>query len=57
MIIIGAGFSGQNIVKQILSNSNNNLNVIGFLDDDLSKKGRSLHGVNVLGPGIFIAKN
>ena len=56
MIIIGAGFSGQNIVKQILSNSNNNLNVIGFLDDDLSKKGRSLHGVNVLGPVSLLQK-
>ena len=56
VIIIGAGFGGQNIVKQILSNSNNNFNVIGFLDDDLSKKGRSLHGVNVLGQISLLQK-
>ena len=36
VIIIGAGYSGQNIAKQILFDIKNNLNVIGFLDDDIS---------------------
>ena len=54
VIIIGAGYSGQNIAKQILFSSSNDLNVVGFLDDDISKKGRSLHGVKVLGSISFL---
>ena len=49
VLIIGAGYSGQNIAKQILFGLKNDLNVIGFLDDDISKVGRSLHGVSVIG--------
>ena len=50
VVIIGAGHSGNNIARQILFNSKNNLNIIGFLDDDKTKNGRSLNGINVLGP-------
>lgn len=50
VLIIGAGYCGQNIVRQILSDIKSNINVVGFLDDDKSKIGRKLHGVSVLGP-------
>ena len=50
IIIIGAGYSGQDIARQIMNNSNYNFNLIGFLDDDISKIGKILHGVKVIGP-------
>ena len=57
IIIIGAGYSGQNIARQILNNSNYNFNIIGFLDDDISKIGNRLHGVKVLGPISLLVSN
>ena len=54
VIIIGAGYSGQNIASQILSGKRNDLNLVGFLDDNKVKAGRSLHGVSVLGPVSFL---
>ena len=57
VIIIGGGYSGQNIAKQILSGINHNFNVVGILDDDKAKIGRSLHGVSVLGPVSLLKEN
>jgi FlaA1/EpsC-like NDP-sugar epimerase len=57
VIIIGAGYSGQNIAKQLLSGIKNNLNVIGFLDDDKAKIGRYLHGIKVLGSISLLKQN
>ena len=50
VIIVGAGYSGQNIANQILSDKRSELNVIGFVDDNKKKIGKILHGFNVLGP-------
>ena len=57
ILIVGAGFSGQNIAKQILSGIKNDLNVIGFLDDDNFKIGKILHGVSVLGPISMLSES
>ena len=46
-MIVGAGFSGQAILRQSLQN-NIPIRVIGFLDDDIGKIGRKIHGVSIL---------
>ncbi len=47
VLIVGAGVSGQAILRQSLQN-NIPINVIGFLDDDASKIGRKIHGVPII---------
>ena len=59
LIIIGAGYTGERIYREIHNNPNLRYSVVGFLDDDLTKGGRTIHGVKVLGtvddlPGIAI---
>lgn len=49
LIIIGAGDAGEKIYREIQDNPRLNYHVVGFLDDDKSKWGRSLHGVKVHG--------
>lgn len=50
LLIIGAGDSGEKILREIRDNPRLNYEVIGFLDDDPRKKGMRIHGVPVLGP-------
>lgn len=49
LLIIGAGYSGERIYREIHDNPNLRYKVKGFLDDDIKKKGRTIHGVKVLG--------
>lgn len=49
ILIIGAGDAGELVLREIKRNSNLNYNPIGFIDDNLSKLGRTIHGVPVLG--------
>ncbi len=49
MLIIGAGDCGEKICRQFYENPSVRSRVMGFLDDDLSKTGRNIHGVPVLG--------
>ncbi|MCB2227341.1 MAG: polysaccharide biosynthesis protein [Desulfarculaceae bacterium] len=48
-LLVGAGSSGEALIREIENNPNLNINSVGFLDDDPRKKGMSLHGVPVLG--------
>jgi len=49
VLIIGAGDCGEMICREFHENASIQSHVIGFLDDDISKKGRKIHGIPVLG--------
>ncbi|HAS89058.1 MAG TPA: polysaccharide biosynthesis protein [Desulfovibrio sp.] len=50
VLIIGAGRAGEKVVREIRSSGQLQYLPIGFLDNDKSKRGRTIHGVPVLGP-------
>ena len=50
LLIIGAGDSGEKMLREIRDNSRLNYEMVGFLDDDPKKRGMRIHGVPVLGP-------
>lgn len=56
VLIIGAGDAGEKILREVIENPALAYNVAGFLDDDEQKKGRSLHGVPVLGSTLELGK-
>jgi len=47
VVIIGAGKAGELLFRDLLNQKE--YQVVGFLDDDLVKQGRDIHGVPVLG--------
>jgi len=49
LIIIGAGYSGEKICREIRNNKNLNYDIVGFLDDDHHKIGRAIHGIKIIG--------
>ncbi|MEF3245169.1 MAG: polysaccharide biosynthesis protein [Caldisericaceae bacterium] len=49
VLIIGAGDAGEKLLREILSHPQLNYNVVGFLDDDPSRKRLRIHGFQVLG--------
>jgi FlaA1/EpsC-like NDP-sugar epimerase len=49
LLIIGAGSGGEKIYREICDNARLLYTVVGFLDDDLAKVGKKIHGVPVLG--------
>jgi FlaA1/EpsC-like NDP-sugar epimerase len=48
-LVVGAGAAGEKMHLEILENRRFNHRVVGFLDDDRSKWGRSLHRTKVFG--------
>jgi len=54
VLIIGAGAAGEKILREIFDNNQLHYKVIGFIDDDPQKQGRSIHGVPVLGTLVKI---
>lgn len=48
-LIVGAGDTGEALLREILRMQVDRYRVIGFLDDDTSKHGSYIHGVPVLG--------
>ena len=49
VIILGAGFTGEKVVREILDSPAMEMKPVAFLDDDRSKQGKSIHGVPVKG--------
>ena len=48
-VIIGAGNTGERIVRELLRSSGSEYEPVFFLDDDLHKQGTLIHGIPVLG--------
>ena len=48
-IIVGAGVAGERLLRQLQHDPRHPLNVVGIVDDNPSKVGRTLHGVPVIG--------
>lgn len=48
-ILVGAGQVGLIVAKEICERPDLGIRAIGFLDDEIAKIGRSLHGIRVLG--------
>jgi len=49
LLIIGAGNCGEKIFREIKNNASLRYHVVGFMDDNPSKRGLTIHGIPVLG--------
>ncbi|GAU77745.1 nucleoside-diphosphate sugar epimerase/dehydratase [Fusibacter sp. 3D3] len=49
VLIYGAGQAGVMVLKELNARANNEYAVVGFMDDDVSKKGQRMHGLFVYG--------
>lgn len=49
VLIYGAGYRGSTVLREIRHNGEYPVNPVGYLDDDPAKKGKSVHGCQVLG--------
>lgn len=48
-LVIGAGYAGQQLIRDIQNDIHSEVNVVGFIDDDLNKRGKIIHGVKIFG--------
>jgi UDP-GlcNAc:undecaprenyl-phosphate GlcNAc-1-phosphate transferase len=46
---VGAGDTGAHLLQQLKHESSGRRRVVGFLDDDVTKQGDSIHGIRILG--------
>ncbi|WP_027186509.1 polysaccharide biosynthesis protein [Desulfovibrio inopinatus] len=49
VVILGTGTAGEHLVRDIQKNRKHRIHIVGILDDDTVKMGRTIHGVPVLG--------
>ena len=49
VIIYGAGRAGELLLREILNNKRLGINPVGFVDDDVLKKGKKIQGYPILG--------
>lgn len=55
-LIIGAGVAAEELIRDIKRYYPEKFKLVGLLDDDIRLKGRSIHGIKVLGPTTDIKK-
>jgi FlaA1/EpsC-like NDP-sugar epimerase len=48
-LLVGAGRAGALAVKEMATRGDMDLEILGFVDDDLNKQGRKIQGIEVLG--------
>jgi len=56
LIVIGAGQTGEKIAREIINSSHSPYSIVGFVDDNPSKKGAMLHGYKILGTVADLGK-
>ncbi len=56
ILIYGAGRAGELLVRNIKRTKDSGVHLVGLVDDDPMKHGKSIHGVTVLGGGSNIKK-
>jgi FlaA1/EpsC-like NDP-sugar epimerase len=49
VLIVGAGYAGEKLLREIVENPELEIVPVGFLDDDPAKGDRTIHGIRVLG--------
>jgi FlaA1/EpsC-like NDP-sugar epimerase len=49
VLVAGAGDAGEKLVRELRENPQLNYDLVGFIDDDRNKTGRTIHGVSILG--------
>jgi FlaA1/EpsC-like NDP-sugar epimerase len=49
ILIYGAGYKGSTVLKEIRHNGDYPVNPVGYLDDDPAKKGKYVHGCQIIG--------
>ena len=49
ILIVGAGDAGEMVVREMKNNHESAYEPMGFIDDDVQKKGLTIHGVPILG--------
>jgi FlaA1/EpsC-like NDP-sugar epimerase len=55
-MIIGAGYAGQQLLRDIKNDIASGFHIAGFIDDDYDKRGKIIHGIKVLGNTLDISQ-
>lgn len=55
VVIYGAGRRGLSVLQAITTNTNNNYEIVAFIDDNESKIGKTIEGIKIYSPDKFIA--
>lgn len=57
IILVGAGFAGQEVARQLLNKHSNKYRIVGFVDDNIDKYKLQIHGVIVVGKTSDLSKS
>ncbi len=57
IVLIGAGFAGQEVARQVLNKHSKKYNIIGFIDDNPDKYKLQVHGISVIGKTNDLSKS